>query len=63
MNIEGAIKAARNLDRLAVLRQLELLDTPTNENFDRLTRLASRITNSPISLVSLTGLWRIKPEA
>ena len=58
MNIEGAIKAARNLDRLAVLRQLGLLDTPTNENFDRLTRLASRITNSPISLVSLVDANR-----
>lgn len=40
------------------MKQLELLDTPTDESFDRLTRLASQITNSPISLVSLVDADR-----
>lgn len=39
--------------RLAVLRQLALLDSPTEEAFDRLTRLATKLTHTPISLVSL----------
>lgn len=58
MNVNEAIKAAQALDRLAVLKQLELLDTPAEESFDRLTWLASQITNSPISLVSLVDVNR-----
>ncbi len=58
MNVDKAVKAAQDLDRLAVLKQLELLDTPAEESFDRLTRLASQITNSPISLVSLVDANR-----
>lgn len=39
--------------RLSALHQLELLDAPAEESFDRLTRLASIITDSPISLVTI----------
>jgi diguanylate cyclase (GGDEF)-like protein len=39
--------------RLATLRSLKLLDTPAEERFDRLTRLARRIFEVPIALVSL----------
>lgn len=39
--------------RLRTLRALELLDTPPEERFDRLTTLASLITGCPIALVSL----------
>lgn len=42
-----------NPDRLAALRSLRLLDTPSDPAFDRLTRLASRVLNAPISIVSL----------
>ncbi len=58
MNLNNAIRAAQDLDRLAILNQLELLDTPSEESFDRLTRLASQITSSPISLVSLVDANR-----
>ena len=58
MNVKESIKIAQNPNRLAVLKQLDLLDTPTDESFDRLTRLASQITNSPISLVSLVDANR-----
>lgn len=47
------MQAARDPQRLAVLQQLNLLDTSVEEAFDRLTRLASKITGSPISLVTL----------
>lgn len=39
--------------RLSALEELALLDTPPEERFDRLTRLAARTLNVPIALVSL----------
>jgi diguanylate cyclase (GGDEF)-like protein len=39
--------------RLATLRTLRILDTPAEERFDRLTRLARRVFDVPIALVSL----------
>ena len=39
--------------RLHALRELNILDTPPEERFDRLTRLARRLFNVPIALVSL----------
>ncbi|NMG76045.1 response regulator [Aromatoleum diolicum] len=39
--------------RLAALRSLELLDTPAEERFDRITRIAQRLFNVPITLISL----------
>ncbi|HBX36441.1 MAG TPA: diguanylate cyclase [Pseudohongiella sp.] len=39
--------------RLGVLHSLGLLDTPSDERFDRITRLATRLFNVPISLFSL----------
>jgi EAL domain-containing protein (putative c-di-GMP-specific phosphodiesterase class I)/GAF domain-containing protein len=41
-------------NRLFTLRQLNLLDTPPSESFDRITRMASRMFDLPISAVSLT---------
>lgn len=38
---------------MAALRKLGLLDTASEERFDRLTRLASTLTGAPIALVSL----------
>jgi GAF domain-containing protein len=43
----------RNLNRLAVLERTGLLDSPAEESFDRLTRLAARLVKTPVSLVSL----------
>lgn len=39
--------------RLDTLRSLSILDTPTEERFDRLTRMANRLFDVPIALVSL----------
>ncbi|MBA2682607.1 MAG: PAS domain S-box protein [Ktedonobacteraceae bacterium] len=39
--------------RLAALRALQLLDTPPEERFDRITRLATLFFGVPISLVTL----------
>lgn len=40
-------------ERLARLRATGLLDAPTDGAFDRLTRLASRLLNAPLSTVTL----------
>jgi len=44
--------------RLAILRQSNLLDTPPEEAFDRLSRLASRLLDAPIALVTLVDAER-----
>lgn len=49
------IIADRNEEaRLDALYQLNLIDTPPSESFDRITRMASQIFGLPISAVSLT---------
>lgn len=40
--------------RLQALQQLNLLDTPASEAFDRITRMAAQLFNLPIAAVSLT---------
>jgi diguanylate cyclase (GGDEF)-like protein len=44
--------------RLATLRSLKILDTPPEERFDRITRLARRVFDVPIALVSLVDADR-----
>ena len=44
--------------RLAVLRALQVLDTPAEERFERHTRLARRLFGVPIALVSLVDTNR-----
>ncbi|WP_157070270.1 GAF domain-containing protein [Aureimonas frigidaquae] len=43
---------------LAALEALDILDTPADENFDRLTRLATYICDAPVALVSLVDRQR-----
>jgi len=44
--------------RLDVLHRLNLLDTPPNASFDRITRMASRLFGLPLAAVSLTDVNR-----
>ena len=44
--------------RLALLRSLGILDTPPEDRFDRITRLASALFDAPIALVSLVDVNR-----
>lgn len=46
------------IDRLRNLKSLDILDTPAEERFDRLTRLASGLFDVPIALVSLVDANR-----
>jgi signal recognition particle receptor subunit beta len=40
-------------DRLADLRALRLLDTPREERFDRIVRLAAQVLDVPIAYIAL----------
>jgi GAF domain-containing protein len=51
-------EAVRDPRRLDALRRQGLLDTPPEEEFDRLTRLASRLIGLPVALVSLVDADR-----
>jgi phosphoribosyl 1,2-cyclic phosphodiesterase/DNA-binding response OmpR family regulator len=44
--------------RLATLHSLKILDTPVEQRFDRLTRLAARTLQVPVALVSLVDRER-----
>lgn len=48
-----ATPVVQDPNRLKVLESLDLLDSPTEAAFDRLTRLASMIVDAPVSLVTL----------
>jgi len=44
--------------RISELRHLEILDTPSEDRFDRITRLALRVFDVPMALVSLVDTDR-----
>ncbi|UJH90844.1 GAF domain-containing protein [Antarcticibacterium sp. 1MA-6-2] len=45
--------------RIEALRKYEILDTPPDGSFDHITRLAARLLNVPIAIVSLVDTDRI----
>ena len=51
-------KKSEEVRRLQVLKNLNLLDTPPEERFDRITRLASRLFDAPIVLIALMDAKR-----
>lgn len=56
MGYDGS--AVQNPVRLRVLHDALLLDTPPEENFDRLTKLAARVLRVPMAFVSLVDAER-----
>ncbi|BDH45837.1 GGDEF domain-containing protein [Salmonella enterica subsp. enterica serovar Choleraesuis] len=57
--MEIAEKPLNEAQRLCSLRESGLLDVPPSERFDRLTRIAQRLFNLPIALVSLVDSDRL----
>ena len=53
-----APQPANEADRLAALHDFQILDTPPDDAFDRITRIASRILKTPIAIVSLVDKER-----
>jgi GAF domain-containing protein len=56
--VSDLLDIVRNLNRLAALQRTGLLDSPSEEPFDRLTRLATRLFKTPVALVSLVDADR-----
>src|SRR5215213_4620916 len=56
--VPSATLPADEARRLAALRGLGILDTGSEQRFDRLTDLASIVTGSPIALISLVDEHR-----
>jgi signal transduction histidine kinase len=48
----------RDPERPAVVRRTALLDTPSEEAFDRLTRLAAKLVGAPATFISLVDEGR-----
>src|SRR3954463_3731345 len=58
---EGFIEPPLPLDepqRLIALKRYDLLDTPPEQAFDRITRLAAGVLGMPISLITLIDATR-----
>lgn len=53
-----AADVVRDPERLAHLRATALLDSPSEQAFDRLTRLASKLLEAPVSTVTLVDIER-----
>ncbi|WGV25318.1 GAF domain-containing protein [Halotia branconii] len=51
--VTTAVLPANEVERLEALRRYNILDTPPEVAFDRITSLAARLFNMPIALVSL----------
>ena len=49
----------REAERLAAVRRYDILDTPPDGAFDRITRVAARLFEVPISIVSIVDEDRI----
>jgi phosphoribosyl 1,2-cyclic phosphodiesterase len=50
---QRAAKPHDEVQRIATLRSLDVLDTPPEERFDRITRLAAALFDVPVALISL----------
>ena len=53
-----AAAAVPEADRIAALRRYRILDTDPEAEFDQMVRLAGRLFNTPIALVSLVDTHR-----
>jgi PAS domain S-box-containing protein len=51
--LQEPLEPVDEFERLSALCRLNLLDTPPDERFDRITRTAQRLFNVPIALVTL----------
>jgi hypothetical protein len=53
MTTQHQVTAQDEVERLTALHELEILDTPREERFDRVVRLAQRLFNVPMVAISL----------
>jgi len=53
------VRTENEQDRLAAVRRYDVLDTPPDGSFDRITALAARLFHAPISIISIVDTDRI----
>ena len=53
VNDDVVTRAVRDPERLAMVESIGLLDTVTEEPYDRISRIASRVMSAPIATVTL----------
>jgi GAF domain-containing protein len=61
--VDPALLAKDEAERAAVVRRYNVLDTPTEDAFDRVTRLTSRLLSAPVALVSVIDVDRVWHKA
>lgn len=59
MSTTGELDNKSEAERIRALKKYDILDTPPDGSFDRLTRLASNLFDVPIAIVSLVDKDRI----
>ena len=59
MDSTKEISPSSEVERVEVLRKYEILDTPPDGSFDRITKLAAELLEVPIAIVSLVDSDRI----
>lgn len=55
---DQTLSVVRRAERLAAVRRTQLLDTPPEEAFDNLTRIAAELIGAPITFISLVDETR-----
>jgi adenylate cyclase len=58
LKMQATFSPSGEAERLAALRALQILDTPDDERFDRVTRLLAHLLETPIALLSLVDAER-----
>ena len=59
MAVPAEMLPSNELQRLAVVERYDILDTPADASFDRITALAARRFNVPISVITIIDSDRI----
>jgi two-component sensor histidine kinase len=59
MNVAAAIIPENEIERMAAVKRYEILDTPPDGAFDRVTAIAARRFDAPISIISIVDHDRI----
>ncbi len=59
MKTNSKVNSRTEEDRIKALKNQEILDTPPDGSFDRLTKLAAKLLDMPIAIISLVDTDRI----
>jgi hypothetical protein len=59
MTVPGTIIPTNEPERMAAVKRYAILDTPADGSFDRVTAIAARLFNVPISIISIVDHDRI----